>query len=234
MGCPACPPASRAVPIDKPAPKKRRPPEGVLVRVRNHTDDYSWLIGQSGQKYSLRRNGSEVRVSIDDYIADLARFEAIEDELQSPEVYEGVEMRCDLEVAYQSPKTRICRCIRCGQITGLVSNETKLFVQCAKPGFGDRVAWLLRWFEKCAACARRQNWLNNWDRQIYRLLKGPKNASYLEKRLAEVSSPFAGWRAGIERWRNGWRHAGRPVPTRDGRGQRSQRGSIPADPGRVR
>lgn len=200
----------------------------VKVRVVKHTEDYSWLIGASGEKYSLRRIGSECRVLVDDYLAEPDRFELIESDFV--ESYRGKAMQCDLSVEWEDARHRRYRCIRCGEATSIVKKDVRMFVQCGRKGLGDRVSGILkRWFRECDACTDRRNRLNNLDRWIYRWIKGKQGANYQEKRIGPLPSPFTGWS-----WRNLWRRrshvTGGPVPASTRQSERRQRVPVSANP----
>ena len=60
--------------------------------------------------------------------------------------------------------------------------EDKCLAKCKKMGIGDRVAWTLEKIgirkRKGCGCVIRKFWMNEIDRKIYRLIRGPKDGTY--------------------------------------------------------
>lgn len=145
----------------------------LLCIVRNHSSKPTRFVGKStGNPYSLRMNGEEVWVLEQDYVADRKRL-----------VFTGEgRMHCDLMEVRDGSKFRY-QCIRCGQISAPLPKRTKRFMMpCLRDGIGDRFERFLHAIGikvKCGGCSKRKAIMNDIDRRIFRMLKGPKDATYL-------------------------------------------------------
>lgn len=93
-------------------------------------------------------------------------------------------MRCDLAIEKRGPNSVQVICIRCRSrySVQLVPRRVRTYTQCRAVGWGDRLETYFRsiGIKACGGCGRRQHWLNELGRKLYRRLWGPPNATYLE------------------------------------------------------
>jgi hypothetical protein len=90
-------------------------------------------------------------------------------------------MRCDYILLHRKGNRYKHRCIRCGRETQWTLTETNPYAVCKKRGLGDKIERIIKLFvfrPRCGGCQRRKDKLNNLDRKLFRLLRGPKNGKY--------------------------------------------------------
>ena len=122
-------------------------------------------------------------------------------------------MRCDTIYVGHKGRNYLHRCIRCD--TGWQTSTPKSCdARCKKMGLGDRIKTIAAWFgikqqQGGCGCARRQQYLNELDRTIYRYIRGFHRATFsttplskshqVQRRTSHHDS------ATKRRWWSGWR-----------------------------
>lgn len=103
------------------------------------------------------------------------------------------EMKCDFAIEHDWIRDVTYRCIRCGKRTPVMKKHEWASARC-KRGLGDWIFAITQFFRvpHCGGCDSRRRKLNELHRKWYRRLRGPKNATYLEKQIGEVSKAAAG------------------------------------------
>lgn len=83
-------------------------------------------------------------------------------------------------VAIKLHRVKHC-CIRCGRIVGWTETLHNPYALCGRRGLGDWVDLVLRFVghkSPCMKCTERKHRLNEFDRKLFRRLRGPRNATY--------------------------------------------------------